>query len=84
MDKNSFEKGLTAQLTNAINDYVQGEKDKVTHMDCLWGELYGSINSDLWAGCITDEQAKYLRAKYLFEEETEQTDTPTFVQEPSM
>ena len=38
-------------------------------MDCLWGELYGSINADLWAGVISEEQANYLRAKYLYEEQ---------------
>ena len=35
-------------------------------MDCLWGELYGSINADLWAGVITEEQAVYLITKYLY------------------
>ena len=83
-DKSKWEENLSPHLTKAIDDYVQGEKDHVTYMDCLWGELYGSINADLWAGVITDEQAKYLRAKYLFEEEQEQTDAPTFGQEPSM
>lgn len=41
----------------------------MTYMDCLWGELYGSINADLWAGVISEEQANYLRAKYLYEEQ---------------
>lgn len=49
----------------AIDDYQQGEKENVLHLDCLWSELYGSINADLWAGIITDEQARYLRDKYL-------------------
>ena len=34
-------------------------------MDCLWGELYGAINSNQWSSAITREQADYLRAKYL-------------------
>ena len=34
-------------------------------MDCLWGELYGAINSNQWSNAITLEQADYLRAKYL-------------------
>ncbi|MEG2687074.1 MAG: hypothetical protein RR954_08160, partial [Christensenellaceae bacterium] len=55
--------------TKAICDYTQGEKNKVSYMDCLWGELYGSINSDLWSNCITEEQAQYLRTKYLYGEE---------------
>ena len=33
--------------------------------DCLWGELYGSINSAQWDNVITKEQADYLRDKYL-------------------
>ena len=45
--------------------YIQGEKDKVSYMDCLWGELYSAINSNQWSNAITQEQADYLRAKYL-------------------
>lgn len=68
-DKDYLEAGLSMQLTKAIHDYEQGEKDKVSYLDCLWGELYGSINADLWAGGITEEQAAYLRTKYLYGEE---------------
>lgn len=38
---------------------------KVSYMDCLWGELYSAINSNQWSNAITQEQADYLRAKYL-------------------
>ena len=69
VDKTYLETNLSAHLTKAIADYVQGEKDHVTYMDCLWGELYGSINADLWANQITEEQANYLRTKYLNREE---------------
>ena len=41
------------------------EKDKVSYMDCLWGELYSAINSNQWSNAITQEQADYLREKYL-------------------
>ena len=45
------------------------------YLDCLWDELYGSINASQWGWEITKEQADYLRQKYLFgpedEEETE-------------
>lgn len=35
-------------------------------MDCLWGELYGSINcAEINEGSITHEHAQYLRDKYL-------------------
>lgn len=49
----------------ALDEYIQGEKDHVSYMDCLWGELYGAINSNQWSNAITLEQADYLRAKYL-------------------
>ncbi|MEG2305106.1 MAG: helix-turn-helix transcriptional regulator [Lachnospiraceae bacterium] len=68
-DKSYLERNLSPQLTKAICDYTQGEKNEVSYMDCLWGELYGSINSDLWSNCITEEQAQYLRTKYLYGEE---------------
>lgn len=70
-DRSYLEQSLSAHLEKAIHDYVQGEKDKVTYMDCLWGELYGSINADLWSGVISEEQANYLRTKYLQGEEQE-------------
>lgn len=68
-DRSYLEKNLSAHLQKSINDYVQGEKDKVSYLDCLWGELYGSINADLWSGIISEEQANYLRTKYLHGEE---------------
>ncbi|MDD3252804.1 MAG: helix-turn-helix transcriptional regulator [Lachnospiraceae bacterium] len=68
-DRSYLEANLTGQLQKAIDDYVQGEKDQVSYMDCLWGELYGSINADFWAGVISEEQANYLRTKYLYGEE---------------
>lgn len=73
-DRSCLEKNLSPHLQKAIDDYVLGERDQVSYMDCLWGELYGSINADLWAGVISEEQAKYLRAKYLYEVETEEAD----------
>ena len=36
-------------------------------MDCLWGELYGSINiAEINDGAITPEHADYLRQKFLW------------------
>lgn len=66
-----FEKSLNPHLQKSIDDYVQGEKDNVSYLDCLWGEVYGSINSDFWNGYLTAEQADYLRKKYLYAEEQE-------------
>lgn len=68
-DKTYLETNLSPQLTKAIKDYEKGEQDNVSYLDCLWGELYGSINADLWAGCISEEQANYLRKKYLYGEQ---------------
>ncbi|MDD2402368.1 MAG: helix-turn-helix transcriptional regulator [Clostridia bacterium] len=70
-DRSYLEMNLSTHLQKAINDYAQGKKDKVSYMDCLWGELYGSINADLWSGIISKEQANYLRTKYLYGEEQE-------------
>lgn len=64
-DRSYLEGDLPASLQKALDEYIQGEKDKVSYMDCLWGELYGAINSNQWCGAITKEQADYLRAKYL-------------------
>lgn len=65
IDRSYLEKDLPASLDKALREYVQGEKDKVSYMDCLWGELYSAINSNQWSNAITQEQADYLRAKYL-------------------
>lgn len=71
-NKDYLEKGLPESLQKALDEYIQGEKDQVAYMDCLWGELYGSINGCQWGDKITKEQADYLRKKYLFiEEETD-------------
>lgn len=63
--KTYLESGLPDSVQKAIKEYLQGEKEQVLYLDCLWGELYGAINSNLWAGLITEEQADFLRVKYL-------------------
>ena len=37
----------------------------VSYLDCLWGELYSSINDCQWDRSITKQKAEYLREKYL-------------------
>ena len=74
IDKSYLETGLPGSLQKAIDDYIQGEKEQVLHLDCLWDEVYGSINSNFWAGRITEEQAVYLRNKYLYGEEVSEDD----------
>ncbi len=73
-DKNYLETDLPVSLQKAIDDYIQGEKEQVLHLDCLWGEVYGSINANFWGGRITEEQADYLRKKYLYGEEDSEDD----------
>ncbi len=65
MEKNYLEADLPASIQKAIAEFLQGEKEQALHLDCLSDELYGAINSNLWGGCITEEQADYLRNKYL-------------------
>lgn len=60
-----LEAGLSSNIQKAIKEYLKGENEQVLYLNCLWGELYGAINADLWAGSITQEQASYLREKYL-------------------
>ncbi len=64
-NKTYLETGLSNSVQKAIKDYLQGEKEQVLYLDCLWDELYGAINADFWSGLITEEQAGYLRDKYL-------------------
>lgn len=64
-DRSYLEKDLPASLEKALREYIQGEKEHGSYMDCLWGELYGAINSNQWSNAITKEQADYLREKYL-------------------
>ncbi|MGE4413036.1 MAG: transcriptional regulator [Candidatus Caldatribacteriota bacterium] len=73
-DKSYLETNLSETLGGALRAYVQGEKEEVLHLDCLWNELYGSINADLWAGYITEEQADYLRKEYLYGDTQEDLD----------
>lgn len=62
----SYEYGLPAYLQNDLDAYKEGLKNKSPLLDCLWGELYGSIHiAEINEGAITKEHADYLRAKYL-------------------
>ena len=63
----SYEYGLPEYLQNDLDAYKDGLKNGSTIMDCLWGELYGSINiAEINEGAITPDHANYLRKKYLF------------------
>lgn len=62
----SYETGLPIYLQNDLDAYKEGLRTKSTLMDCLWGELYGSINTaEISEGSIIPEHAAYLRKKFL-------------------
>ena len=63
----AFEYGLPDYLQHDLDAYKDGLKSHSGLMDCLWGELYGSINMvEISDGIITSEHANYLRKKYLY------------------
>lgn len=63
----SYEYGLPEYLQHDLDAYKEGLKNKSDLLDCLWGELYGSINiAEINDGAITPEHAAFLRNKYLF------------------
>ena len=70
-DQPDLESGLPGFLRKSIHDLRKGELEQVSYLDCLYDDLYGSINSAQWGGEITKEQADNLRKKYLFGESQE-------------
>lgn len=64
-----LEKNLPPYLQHDLDALVEGEKNNSTLLDCLWSEVYGSINSAEVDLLITIEQAAYLRKKYLYGDE---------------
>lgn len=65
-EKRYFEVSLPESLQHDIDAYQKALDTDGRFLDCLWGELYGSINGEFYNGTITEEQADYLRRKYLF------------------
>ena len=63
----SYEYGLPEYLQHDLDEYKKGLKEHNSLLDCLWGELYGSINiAEINDGFITPEHADYLRQKFLY------------------
>ena len=63
----AYEFGLPEYLQYDLDAYKDGLKSHSGLLDCLWGELYGSINmAEISDGIITHEHADYLRKKYLY------------------
>ena len=55
----AYEYGLPAYLQHDLDAYKEGLKSGSPLMDCLWGELYGSINAaEITDGAITHEHAQ--------------------------
>lgn len=70
-DHPEWETNLPAAIQKDIDAYLEGIRTRPSVLDCLWDELYGSIDASQWGWEISKEQADYLRAKYLFEPEEE-------------
>ncbi len=67
INEEMFEKALPPYLAHDLEAYKKGLVEKSSLLDCLWGELYGSINiAEINDGFITPTQAQYLRDKYLW------------------
>lgn len=63
----AYEYGLPEYLQHDLDAYKEGLRTHSSLLDCLWGELYGSINmAAVSEGSITPEHADYLRQKFLF------------------
>lgn len=62
----AYEYGLPDYLQKDLDVYKKGLEEKSGLIDCLWGELYGSINmAEISDAAISHEHAEYLRKKYL-------------------
>lgn len=64
-DRGYLEVNLPAYLQHDIDALQRGLAEQPLYLDCLYDELYGSINAAEWDEEITHEQAAYLREKYL-------------------
>ena len=63
----AYEYGLPGYLQHDLDAYKEGLRTHSSLLDCLWGELYGSINiAAISDGVITPEHADYLRKKFLY------------------
>jgi len=63
----SYEYNLPKYLQHDLDTYKDGLKNGSNLLDCLWGELYGSINAaQISDQIITQEHADYLRRKFLW------------------
>ena len=68
--KEYYEINLPGYLQHDLDAMKEGK----WQYDCLWGELYGSINCAFIDGDITEDHAWYLREKYLDMERVRSSD----------
>ena len=68
--KEYYEINLPGYLQHDLDAMKEGKWPD----DCLWGELYGSINCAFIDGDITEDHAWYLREKYLDMERVRSSD----------
>ena len=62
-----YECVLPEYLKHDLVVYLKGRNEGSQFLDCLWGELYSSINiAEIDDRAITHDQAQYLRNKYLW------------------
>lgn len=72
MEKPYYECNLPGYLQKDLDAFKEGKRVGSSLLDCLWGELYGSINgAEIDDQAITHEQAEYLRDRYLWGKEVE-------------
>jgi len=64
-NENMLIKTLPIYLKNAVLEFIEGYKNNSTLLDCLYGELQGSINSAFYDREITKKEFDFLRKKYL-------------------
>ena len=63
----SYEFGLPKYLQQDLDAFKEGLRTKSSLIDCLWSELYSSINiAEINEGSIPQEHANYLRSKFLW------------------
>jgi len=65
-DHSYSETGLPGYLQHDLDAFKEGVRTNSSLLDCLWCELYGSINgAEIDDQAITHEHAEYLRDTYL-------------------
>ena len=66
MEKEYLEINLPAYLQEDIDNLVEGRRLNLSlRLDALYNEVQSSINIAMYGGQIDEEQANYLRDKYL-------------------